>query len=373
MSDVGAVVPIRQGGAFSEKSVSILFIKQMTYPDEKGSINMYWVDYRTATVDDLCCLIGRKLGAEPIRIQPGDIPIEGNERSLLTDLPGEGWYKGCTKIVEMPCPTLAPADTTEGEEGEAGDVRPLGTASDADGASDPGEPSIEDQMVEIKWLGIPGRPHGSEKTLGVTVNFLTTSLHGFIASVRQRTGDSPEVVIASGHRIDMVAHRDTVLNDLPGTWSKDCTVRFHGIVPMANNAQPPPDSDESHAGEGRSTHHEESALAPLAGADQQEDGEGWSAEARVESDTQSPATPIHDPDDESMWVYQDAHGTYLPIPPDAEKMGGDTWGVTREPHPAYLKLMAKRHERELEKYVTWLALNRKRAREQGDTVGNWGA
>ena len=124
-------------------------------------------------------------------------------------------------IVEMPRPTLAPTDTEKGEEEEEGDVHPPGSTPDTDGVRDPGEPSIGDQMVEIKWSGIPGRPHGSEKTLVVTVNFLTTSLHGFIASARERTGDSPEVMIASGHRIDMVANRDTVLNDLPGTWSKD--------------------------------------------------------------------------------------------------------------------------------------------------------
>ena len=96
-------------------------------------------------------------------------------------------------------------------------------------------------------------------------------------------------------------------------------------------------------------------------------------EAHVEGITPAPATPIHDPDDESMWVYQDTHGTYLPIPPDAETMCGCMWGVVKEPHPAYLKLMAKRHERELEKYEIQLALNRKRAREQGDTDGSWGA
>ena len=54
-------------------------------------------------------------------------------------------------------------------------------------------------------------------------------------------------------------------------------------------------------------------------------------------------------------------------------MCGCMWGAVKEPHPAYLKLMAKRRERELEKYVTQLALNRKRAREQGDTDGSWGA
>ena len=96
-------------------------------------------------------------------------------------------------------------------------------------------------------------------------------------------------------------------------------------------------------------------------------------DAHAEGIATAPVTPLHDPDDESTWVYQDANGTYLPIPPDAETMCGCMWGEVKEPHPAYLKLMAKRRERELEKYVTQLALNRKRAREQGDTDGSWGA
>ena len=149
-----------------------------------------------------------------------------------------------------------------------------GSTPDTDGARDPGEPSIEDQMVFIKWSG---RPHMNDTMLSIKVNFLTTRLRSFLASIWQRTGDLPEIMIASGSRIDMAANRDTVLNNLPGTWSKECTVRLWGIAPLANSAQPPPESGEPNTGASPSTHHKALAPDPLAENDQQEDEKGWGA------------------------------------------------------------------------------------------------
>ena len=80
-----------------------------------------------------------------------------------------------------------------------------------------GEPVIDAQPVHVNWVE---QHYMGAKTMTFQVFYLTTRLHELMDKVRARTGKLPDVLVMGGTRIDMEAHRDTPLHELPGSWAK---------------------------------------------------------------------------------------------------------------------------------------------------------
>ena len=66
-----------------------------------------------------------------------------------------------------------------------------------------------------------------------------------MGKVRAKTGMMPDVLTAGGRQIDIEAHRNTPLHELPGTWCKDCTVHTIKRNAVSGPASPAPSAPTS--------------------------------------------------------------------------------------------------------------------------------